>query len=290
MKLSPAELSYIKDSLTTASPVRPDSRSIGQFRPVEASTDFSPLTNGSSRVVASDGAECIMGVKASVIRKSKLIDLSAQNSNSSHLVKVSVDISGLRDDDFLVCQLIDIFESTLNSSKALKDALNISSTYTFQLFIDAVILAHTSHPIGMLSFAVYLALQSARLPKLESSVDDSKAEEVPQFNDDWDSAIPLFPSNTSPPIIVYMAAVGKNVIVDPTEVEEQVASAGILVGWSDGQVRAPITNISLSTASSNVITREILSKAISLAGQCGKDLCSSLDHIIKLDQQDGTVY
>lgn len=65
---SPAELSYLHTSLSFSPPIRPDSRSATQFRPLIAETDILPGTNGSGRICFPDGTEAIVGVKAEVDR------------------------------------------------------------------------------------------------------------------------------------------------------------------------------------------------------------------------------
>jgi exosome complex component RRP42 len=68
--LSPAELAYLHSSLSLTPPIRPDSRSPTQFRPLIAETDILPGTNGSARICFADGTEAIVGVKAAVEKTS----------------------------------------------------------------------------------------------------------------------------------------------------------------------------------------------------------------------------
>ena len=61
--LSPAELSYLHTSLSLTPPIRPDSRTASQFRPLIAESNILPGTNGSARICFADGTEAIVGIK-----------------------------------------------------------------------------------------------------------------------------------------------------------------------------------------------------------------------------------
>ncbi|KAI1173171.1 hypothetical protein F4777DRAFT_459771 [Nemania sp. FL0916] len=64
--LSPAELAYLRSTLSLTPPLRPDGRTATQFRPLTAETGILPGTNGSARVCFADGTEAVVGVKAEV--------------------------------------------------------------------------------------------------------------------------------------------------------------------------------------------------------------------------------
>ncbi len=70
-KISPAEISFLRDSLIQSPPIRPDARSPTQFRPIDATFNFLPSSNGSARIRSADGSECIVSIKSQVVSKSK---------------------------------------------------------------------------------------------------------------------------------------------------------------------------------------------------------------------------
>src|SRR5436309_9199683 len=72
LPLSPAELSYLHTSLSLTPPIRPDARTLTQFRPLIAETDILPSTNGSARICFADGTEAIVGVKAELEKSQNL--------------------------------------------------------------------------------------------------------------------------------------------------------------------------------------------------------------------------
>lgn len=292
MPLSPAELSYLRSSLELSSPVRPDSRLVNQFRPLQAASNFLPSTNGSARVKTADGAECIVGVKAKVIQLN--VGENTENFPVEKLVSVDVDISGLRDDSpglTLICSTLQ--EMLVNSQLLSGLRLKLSSRFAFKLFIDALVLSHASNPLNLLSLTIYLALMSTRLPKLVSSIDDSAAEEIPVFDDDWDHSIPLTSDRHGdvemiykPPLLFVFAVVGNNLLVDPSRDEEIVSEGGVLVGWENGKVAAPIRFVELGNSPEKGVKPAIISKAFQLALEAGGDVAESLDLISKLDRED----
>jgi len=69
MRLSPAELSFLHTSLTSSPPLRPDLRSLTQYRPYSIQTDFLSTANGSARVTwgtGKEGGDVLVVVKAQI--------------------------------------------------------------------------------------------------------------------------------------------------------------------------------------------------------------------------------
>jgi exosome complex component RRP42 len=88
MRLSPAELSYLHTSLTSSPPLRPDLRSLTQYRPYSILTDFLATANGSARVTwgtGKEGGDVLVVVKAQV-------DNAVQVSQGVYGGQLSVDV------------------------------------------------------------------------------------------------------------------------------------------------------------------------------------------------------
>uniref|UniRef100_A0A060T7X1 Ribosomal RNA-processing protein 42 n=1 Tax=Blastobotrys adeninivorans TaxID=409370 RepID=A0A060T7X1_BLAAD len=279
-KLSPAELSYLRDSLASHPPIRPDARSPTQYLPLEASVGFLPAANGSARVRASDGGECIVGVKTTVVRPSEVDDL----------ISIGIDIEGARDDDAIVLSLTSIVTELLGSSVVpqLRKRLRLTTRFAYKLHIDATVLAHNGNPLSIVTLAVYLALKTTKLPLLLSSTDDAKAEEVPVFHDDWDQAVALC-EGFNPPIALLMAVVGDTVLLDPSKDEAVVADMGIYTGYANGAVTGPIRTIDLGSLA-NLSTREpgirpsALTTVYKVAAEAGDEVIQSLDAIAAAEE------
>jgi exosome complex component RRP42 len=171
--LSPAELSYLFDSLSLPTaeggPIRPDGRSPVQFRPLTAETGILPGTNGSARVGFADGTEAIVGVKAEVETTENLELSFAQQvqpdqdgdedgtgeensglpvTGRSSWVQMAIEIPGFRDDDALPVFLAEMMRESLVGTSdtvrgdekgmigGLKGRLVINRRWHWRLYID----------------------------------------------------------------------------------------------------------------------------------------------------------
>jgi exosome complex component RRP42 len=95
-----------------------------------------------------------------------------------------------------------------------------------------------SYPLALLSMATHLALLTSRLPALKSEKDED-----PLFDDDWDAAVFLYPTNKTsgaahapddrPPVIVLAMAVGPNIIFDPCMEELAVADSVLAIACAN---------------------------------------------------------
>lgn len=253
MRYSVTEQEYLRQSLVESTPVRPDSRRIGQFRPIETDVDILPMTNGSASVRTADGAECIVGVKAKVI------------PSHEDLVEVSVEVPGQKESDSLPQSLSVALGQALDACPLLQDALYITPKYAFRLYVDCVILSYTSHPLGLVSAGVFQALKATRLPlKIEAPSEETAVDEVPQFSDDWSQSTPLCKGWT-PPVLFVVALVGPTALVDPTEAEETVAEAAVCITWKNGEIAAPLRTLDIGTgAYSGPFDQQLISTAYDL--------------------------
>lgn len=156
--LSPAELSYLHESLSLSPPVRPDGRTPNQFRPLIAESGLLPAANGSARVCFADGAEAIVGVKAEVEKSqwrpgagNEGVDEAADDDDfevegnrstkqkrtgESSWVELSIEVPGYRDDDALPAFLSAMLTEALVADGKLKDRLYINRRFHWKLYID----------------------------------------------------------------------------------------------------------------------------------------------------------
>ena len=232
---------------------------------MDSEIDILPMANGSSRVRAADGSECIVGVKASVV------------ATHSQLIDVSVDVAGLKDNDTLPNSLAVVLKQVLNACPEITEgSLILNPRYAFRLFVDCVVLSYASNPLSMLSIAIFQALKSTRLPlKLGVAGEDQELikkgdeVEIPQFDDDWSASVPLCPAGWTPPLLFITAAVGPAVIMDPTTQEEAVSEASIFITWKNGHIAAPIRVLdSLPGPFMGPFDPELVFDAYSLVEEC----------------------
>lgn len=155
ISLSPAELSYIHTSLTLNPPIRPDSRSPTQFRPLIAESDILPGTNGSARICFADGTEAVVGIKAEVEKSGKSYqsaatrDLAGEEEEAdrnrandegaqgrNEWLDLTVEIPGTRDDDLLPVFLSSMLAEALLADGEFTKRLWINRRFHWKLYID----------------------------------------------------------------------------------------------------------------------------------------------------------
>lgn len=287
MILSPAERAYLYDSLTQKPLLRPDSRAEYQLRPLEAKTSFLPTSNGSARIRLMDGSECIVSVKSKVV-------VALQEPR---LIEIDIDVAGHRDDSNFVSNLkynmTDLLQKTFQAEN-----LKLTSKYTFKLFIDCVVISHSSYPLSLISLTTYLALKTTKLPLLVSEVNDEEIEEQPTFSDDWDNAKLLseYFANKEfhPPIFLVLGVVGTSIIFDPSVEEEQVLENGLIIAFQQDKVITPITNINLAVDSNNSnfkgISKEMIIKSTIMCNKYCGFIIQGLDNLIEQDDSEGTIF
>jgi exosome complex component RRP42 len=291
MILSPAERSYLYESLVQKPPVRPDARSEHQFRPLEAKTSFLPSLNGSARMRLMDGSECIVSVKAKVVLKSQ----------AGSLIECDVDVSGFRDDLNFVSMLRFNMTNLLCQNFPMA-VLSLTSKFAYKLFVDCVVISHSSYPLTLLSLTSYLALKTTKLPLLVSDVDDSAIEEQPTFSDDWDNAQLLSSiaagaqgaAAFNPPIFVTLGVVGDNLLFDPSVEEEQVLENGLILSWHNDRVITPVTNINLALNSNNSnfkgMRPQLVLRGMELTKRYSGEIVAALNALVDQDDGDGRIF
>lgn len=263
--LSVTEKLYLYDSLAGSPTVRPDGRLPHQFRPIEIYTDFLPSSNGSSRIIASDGSECIVSIKVKVV----------DHTVSDDLLQVEVDIAGQRDDSPQVETITAFLNKVLEPTVGIDTSnLTLTKKYSFKIFIDVLVLSSYSHPVSLISFAIYSALKSTYLPKLVSSFDDLEVEEYPTFHDH-----DLVKLNINPPLVFVTAIIGDNIFMDASASECDVSSNGLIVTWLDGKVIAPIRTTILSDNDVKGFNPQIIPKAIKMIEQYAGDILQALENL-----------
>lgn len=264
MILSVTEKLYLYDSLTSQPAVRPDGRKSHQFRPIEVYTDFLPSSNGSSRIIASDGSECIVSIKG------KVVDHTVEDE----LIHVDIDIAGQRDDSPEVESVRSLLNKVLEPRGGIDvSKLRLTKRYSFKIFIDVLVLSSSSNPISLISMAIYSALNCTYLPKLVSSFDDLEVEELPTFHD-YD----LERLQLSPPVVFVAAVVGNNVLMDATASESEVSNNGLIVTWSNGKVVSPIRSVALSNSAVRGFEFTVLERAIKMVEEHASEVLRALDN------------
>lgn len=160
VNLSPAELSFLRSTLSQTPPIRLDhTKGPRDFRSMRAEYDVLPSANGSARIALEDGTEALVGVKAEVeksqwrptpggsenvltvaggerMQLDEEEDDEASGKGQNSWVEMSVEIPGFRDDDALPIFLASMLSESLLASGELKDRLYINRRFHWKLYID----------------------------------------------------------------------------------------------------------------------------------------------------------
>ncbi|KAH3686674.1 hypothetical protein WICPIJ_002318 [Wickerhamomyces pijperi] len=265
MTLSVAESSYLYDSLQQSPPIRPDGRKINQFRPIQTNIGFLESTNGSAKITLSDGSECIVSIKSKVVEKAAIA------SGRENLIDVDVEVPGYRDDSAFISNLISTLQS-IYTNYISRESLNLTSRFTYKLFIDVLVIANYSYPLSLISFTTYLALKNTYLPKLISSVDDKEIEEQPTFHDYEFNRLEI-----EVPIIFTIAVINNNYIMDPNAQEMEVSDNGLIISWYNRKVITPIETIKLNEGHVKAVKPELIINSIDLVKSLGDSVIEALN-------------
>ena len=265
MTLSIAEKSYLYDSLIAKPSIRPDGRQPHQLRPVDIHTGFLQSSDGSSRVITSDGSECIVSIKSRIVDHTTL-------EGKDDLVAIEIDIPGERDDSVLVESCNSLFTKALRSIDRSK--LQLTQKYSFKIFVDVLVPAYNAYPVSLISFGIYTALNCTYLPKLISGFDDLEVEELPMFHD-YD----LVKLDVKVPLLFVLAVVGNNILIDPATNESEVANNGLVISWLDGRIISPIRTVALNTNYIAGFQPEVIKEGANLVRKYAPEVAKALSNL-----------
>lgn len=126
MQLSLPQLSYLQESLSSSTPIRPDGRALTAFRPIRFATS---ILQG-----------CLGSAQLSWGQHSFVVGVKGEIHAGLPVIEHSVDVLGERDDDPLTTLLGEVTRNLLSEQNFATSAdLHVCRGFAWRLTVDVVV-------------------------------------------------------------------------------------------------------------------------------------------------------
>lgn len=240
-----------------------DNREADEFREIKIETKVSKKAEGSARVKIGK-TEVIVGVKLDVTTPypdspdkgnlmvtSELLPLSSSRFESGPPKYPAIEIGRLIDRAIRESKFIKLEELCIEKGEKV-----------FSVFIDIYSINDDGNILDAAGIGALVALKNAKIPEY-----DKEAERI-IYGKHTDKKIPV---SKETPLVVTAHKIGKNIIVDPTQEEEDVSEAKITIGASEEGVI-----FSMQKGESKELTMEEMSKVLELTQNARKKVFSKI--------------
>eukprot|EP00981_Chlorochromonas_danica_P013632 scaffold6591_cov328-Ochromonas_danica.AAC.6 len=228
-QISPSEKNYIISGCSLG--VRCDGRGPDDLRTIAIENNVFPQANGSCRITLGDVVD--------VLCSADIAEPDKERPDEGKL-EINVDLSpstrpNLDDRNLaaLGAQIGETLKDAILGSEAInwKELCIIKKKFCWQVNVDILILRIDGDPTDICSLAIFAALHSAQLPKLELVVGKQGAFEDFEVVTDMAANIrlPLFHL----PIIVTVHKVGGKMMIDCSHDEQQCSDAAVALAVND---------------------------------------------------------
>jgi exosome complex component RRP42 len=229
--ISASEREYVQQGCECD--IRADGRAAGDHRAVTVETGLLPHLNGSARVQVGSGTDVLCSIKVEVVPEEE----GKGGGGSGPQLEVSVDFSpscNLKLDERKLADAGSLLSQHLQ--RILKDSLRgTESSFTtivpgkccWRLYVDLVITRIDGDPLDACSMAIYAALHTTKIPRVELLTGPSGLPTDFEVVGDVSAALD-FPAE-GVPLCVTFAKVGSVFIVDAASSEHFCASVALTV-------------------------------------------------------------
>lgn len=216
--------------------VRNDGRDCFDFRPVTLETGVLPQAYGSAKVSigkgiigGSGGTDVLVSIKAEVM-------VPTPQRPEEGGVEVSVECAA---SNFVGCrnrrdlreevnaELTSTIYSLLSNTIPLRTLCVMPARFAWRLFVDVMVLQNEGNIADAVSFAVWAALQTTRLPRLVGV--EAQAGHQDDFTLDSSPENAVLVDAQKVPILITLVGVGGGFILDPNREEEACGSCRLAV-------------------------------------------------------------
>ncbi|CAM9562876.1 unnamed protein product [Chrysoparadoxa australica] len=229
LKTSDAERRYT--ALGVAQDLRRDGRGKLDYRPITVVSDVLPQANGSSRVtLGHDGTDVIASVKVE-------IGEPKHGSPDKGWIEVSVDVSNSlfptfddRSSEDVRAALGGILQRVIGDCDALdvKGLCLVPGKFCWVVGLDLLILQADGNLIDACSFAAYVALCTAMLPKTSLLVGENNTVDDFEIDGDITHGVPITGVEKLP-ICISLSRIGGHFVIDPCSEEETCVQSRVVV-------------------------------------------------------------
>jgi len=221
MELSKLTRRRIYEYLKTGK--RFDGRGLLDFRKIDIETNVIKNADGSARVKFGD-TDVLVGVKLDVVEPFPDAEDKGILITTAELLPLSSPRFEPGPPQIEAVELARIIDRGLRESGFIEfDKLSISKEKVWSIFVDIYPMNANGNLIDVSALAAVLALKTAKLPKY-----DEKKERV-DFGEHTEKKLPL---TNRLPLTVTFYKIGKNMIIDPVQEEEESSDARISIAVS----------------------------------------------------------
>ena len=239
--VSAGEREYVRQGCECG--IRADGRAAPDHRAVTVETGLLPHLNGSARVQIGGATDVLCSIKLEVVpeEEGKGGSSSSSSGGGGPQLEVSVDFSpscNLKLDERRLADTGSLLSQNLQ--RILKDSLrDTDSSFTivpgkccWRLYVDLVIMRLDGDPLDACSMAIYAALHTTKIPRVELLTGPSGLPTDFEVVGDVSAALD-FPAERVP-LCVTFAKVGSVFIVDAASSEHYCASVALTVVLDHG--------------------------------------------------------
>lgn len=241
---------------------REDGRKLDEYRDITIETDVISKAEGSARVKLG-GTQVIAGVKPQVgapfpdtpdlgvlMTNCEMLPMADPNFEAGPPSEDSIELARVADRGIRESELVDLDKLCIEEGK-----------HVWMLFIDLHIIDNCGNLFDAAELAIMAALKSTQLPTA-TVVDDEVVL-------DKENTIPL-PVNNELALCTFVK-IGDEMILDPSLIEEEVASARLNIGVTkDGYI------CSMQKGRSEPLTKDEILKCVNIAISKTKELIEYL--------------
>jgi len=244
-----------------------DGRKSEEFRNIEIETGISKNAEGSARVKIGK-TEVLVGVKMDV---SEPYPDSPDKGNlmvTAELLPLSSERFELGPPKIEAIELARVIDRAIRESKfiELEELCIKEGEKVWTVFIDIYSINADGNLLDAAGIGAIIALKNSKIPKY-----DKKNEKV-LYGELSDKNIPL---KKEVPLSITVHKIGDNLIVDPTQEEEDISETRVTVGSHNGIIS------SMQKGNSKELSEEEMYKILDLIEKIWKKLYSKIEKFLK---------